>query len=96
VTLVFLFHGLLVGAISHSSSPATPHISSTVAMLEFGRTSVVRQEKRLDKCYFSGKVMDISYSFGTRIFSLSVISGTSTVFQASGLLDCLLGGMTTQ
>jgi hypothetical protein len=65
-------------------------------MLEFGRTSVARQEKRLDKCYFSGKVMDISYSSGTRILSPSVISGTSVVFQASGLLDCLLGGRTMQ
>jgi hypothetical protein len=50
-------------------SPKPPYISSTAAMLSFGRTSFVFHEKRLVIYCFPGKVMDISYPFGTNVFS---------------------------
>jgi hypothetical protein len=69
VTLDFLFRDLLVTAISHSSSPTKPHVSSIAAMLAFGRTAAVLQETRLDISFILEKVMDINYSFGIFNFS---------------------------
>jgi hypothetical protein len=40
-------------------------------MLSFGGTSLVFQGKRLVICCLPGKVMDISYSFGTMFFAFN-------------------------
>jgi hypothetical protein len=72
LTLVFLFRDPSVGEISYSLSPTPLCISSAAAMLEFKRTYVVLQEKRLEICCILGKVMYICYYLRTHDFHLQL------------------------